>query len=106
MKIEMDSDLRELIKDGTSKRYHSIVTNRVLYNGLLRAYQVLEAVSSVAELKLYSFLHYEQLKYGYSGLSSVRLDNRYVHRLLFEEKEDLITLKLIEIDDTHYGNKK
>lgn len=42
----------------------------------------------------------------YSGLSSVRLDNRYVHRLLFEERDDHITLKLIEIDDTHYGNKK
>lgn len=42
----------------------------------------------------------------YSGLSSVRLDNRYVHRLLFEELDDSITLKLIEIDDTHYGNKK
>ena len=45
-------------------------------------------------------------RYLFSGLSSVRLDNRYVHRLLFEEKEDKITLKLIEIDDTHYGNKK
>ena len=45
-------------------------------------------------------------KYHFSGFSSVRLDNRYVHRLLFEEKEDKITLKLIEIDDTHYGNKK
>ena len=42
----------------------------------------------------------------YSGLSSVRLDNRYVHRLVFEELDDSITLKLIEIDDTHYGNKK
>ena len=42
----------------------------------------------------------------YSGLSSVRLDNRYVHRLLFEEIEDRIALRLIEIDDTHYGNKK
>ena len=42
----------------------------------------------------------------YSGYSSVRLDNRFVHRLIFEELEDRITLKLIEIDDTHYGNKK
>ena len=78
----------------------------MLYAGLLRAYQTMESVSSVEELKLFSYLHYEQLRYGYSGLSPVRLDNRYVHRLLFEEKQDRVTLKLIEIDDTHYGNKK
>ena len=64
----------------------------MLYAGLMRAYQIMESVSSVEELKLYSFLHYEQLRYGYSGLSSFRLDNRYVHRLLFEERDDKITL--------------
>lgn len=31
---------------------------------------------------------------------------RYVHRLLFTETEDGIEVELIEIDDTHYGNKK
>ena len=45
-------------------------------------------------------------RYQYSGYSSVRLSNRYVERLLFEEYEDHITLQLIEIDNTHYGNKK
>jgi Txe/YoeB family toxin of Txe-Axe toxin-antitoxin module len=64
------------------------------------------AAESVEDLKLASFLHYEKLKYSYSGYSSVRLSNSYVHRLIFEEKEDRITLKLIEIDETHYGNKK
>ena len=59
----------------------------------------------VAELSSFSYLHYEKLKYEYAGLSSVRLSNRFIHRLLFEELEDCITLKLIEIDDTHYGNK-
>jgi plasmid maintenance system killer protein len=106
MKIELDEDLKDLIETGDSKRYKDVARNRVLYAGLMRAYQTMEAVSSVEELKLYSFLHYEQLRYDFSGLSSVRLDNRYVHRLLFEEIEDRITLKLIEIDDTHYGNKK
>ena len=106
MKIEMDEDLRDLIETGESKRYKDVARNSVLYAGLMRAYQTMESVSSVEELKLYSFLHYEQLRFGYSGLSSARLDNRYVHRLLFEELGDKITLKLIEIDDTHYGNKK
>ena len=106
MKIEMDADLQELIETGQSIRYKQIAKNKVLYGGLMRAYQVMESVASIEALKTYSFLHYEQLKYEYSGKSSVRLDNRYVHRLIFEELEDKITLQLIEIDDTHYGNKK
>ena len=108
MRIEMDLALQELIqnREGTSKQYKSIANNSTLYSGLIRAYQVLESVDSVDELRVYSFLHYERLKYGYSGLSSVRLDNRYVHRLIFQEIDDYITLKLITIDDTHYGNKK
>lgn len=106
MKIELEENLKDLIETGESKRYKDVARNSVLYAGLMRAYQIMESVSSVEELKLYSFLHYEQLRYGYSGLSSVRLDNRYVHRLLFEERDDKITLKLIEIDETHYGNKK
>lgn len=106
MKIEMDSDLRELVETGYNQRYKAVARNGILYAGLMRAYQIMEAASSADELKLYSFMHYEKLRYQLSGLSSVRLDNRYVHRLLFEEKEDRITLKLIEIDDTHYGNKK
>lgn len=57
------------------------------------------------ELKRFSFLHYEQLRYEWSGLSSVRLSNRYVHRLIFREFEEGIKIELIKIDDTHYGNK-
>lgn len=108
MKIEMDSALQELIQSrkGTNKQYKSIANNNTLYAGLIRAYQVLESVDFVGELRVYSFLYYERLKHEYSGLSSVRLDNRYVHRLIFQEMDDYITLKLITIDDTHYGNKK
>lgn len=106
MIVEMDQDLRDLIKDGESAKYRKIAKNTTLFNGLIRAFQIMEAVNKVDELKLYSFLHYERLKYDLSGLSSVRLDNRYVHRLIFEELDDKITLKLIQIDDTHYGNKK
>ena len=108
MKIEMDLALKELIQNRvwTCRDYKSIANNNTLYNGLIRAYQVMESVECVDELRYYSFLHYERLKYEYSGFSSVRLNNRYVHRLIFEELKDTITLKLITIDDTHYGNKK
>ena len=62
-------------------------------------------VESLKELQQFSWLHYEKLKYGFSGLSSVRLSNRFVHRLLFKEQEDKLLIELIEINETHYGNK-
>ena len=106
MIIEMEQEILDLIKTGESVKYKTIARNSTLFKGLIRAFQIREAVNKVEELKLYSFLHYERLKYDLSGLSSVRLDNRYVHRLIFKELDDIITLKLIQIDATHYGNKK
>jgi hypothetical protein len=55
-------------------------------------------------LKEYSFLHYEKLKH--ISLSSVRIINGRVERLLFKETEDGIQISLIEINENHYGNKK
>ncbi len=106
MIIVAEGDLRELITTGSNRKYKDIVRNAKLFDGLMRAVKIMANAESLDEMKKYSFLHYEQLRYQYSGLSSVRLSNSYVHRLIFEEKEDKITLKLIEIDDTHYGNKK
>ena len=40
-----------------------------------------------------------------TGYSSVRLSNRFVHRLIFRETPDGLEVQLIDIDDTHYGNK-
>ena len=57
------------------------------------------------DLKQFSFLHYENLKYQKEPLSSVRLVNGMVERLLFSETEYGIEVKLLEIDSTHYGNK-
>ena len=61
-------------------------------------------VASITELSQFSFLHYEKLKHRPE--SSVRLVNGMVERLLFTETEDGIEVELIEIDSTHYGNKK
>lgn len=38
--------------------------------------------------------------------SSVRIDNGRVERLLFTEHEYGIEVRLIEIDSSHYGNKR
>lgn len=58
----------------------------------------------MSKLKDFSFLHYEQLKHV--SLSSVRIINGRVERLLFKETEDGIQISLIEINEDHYGNKK
>ena len=63
-------------------------------------------VDNASELSCFSFLKYEKLKHSYSGLSSVRIINSRVERLIFEETEDGLKITIIEIDDTHYGNKK
>lgn len=57
------------------------------------------------DLKQFSFLHYEKLRYQKEPLSSVRLVNGMVERLLFSETEDGIEVELLEIDSTLYGNK-
>lgn len=51
-----------------------------------------------------SFLHYEKL--ANDPRSSIRIVNGMVERLLFTETEDGVEVELIEIDSTHYGNKK
>ena len=105
MKVIAEGDLLELITTGKNRRYLSVSRNKALMTGLHKAVGIMMSVNNVRELASFSYLHYEQLKYGYSGKSSVRLSNRYVHRLIFEEKEDGLALILIEINDTHYGNK-
>ena len=106
MIVIAEGDLRELLLTGKNRRYKAIANNRELLDGLRRSVSYMIAANNVDDLKTASFLHYEKLKYSYSGISSVRLSNRYVHRLLFFEEGDKLTLKLIEIDDTHYGNKQ
>ena len=106
MKVLAEGDLKELLLTGKNRRYKNIANNKELFDGLKRAISYMIAAGNIEDIKAVSFLHYEKLRYSLSGYSSVRLSNRYIHRLIFIEEQDLITLKLITIDDTHYGNKK
>lgn len=100
-----DKGIRELIEQGKSKRYKKISKSPALLQGLLRAYSVMREVECTADLREHPFLHYEKLKYQNSGKSSVRIVNGRIERLIFRELEDGIIVELIEIDETHYGNK-
>ena len=107
MKIEYDDgDLKELIETGKNKKYKKIARVKALMEGLAKVYRILDQAPNVSLLSQFSFLKYEKLKYEYSGYSSVRIANGYVERVIFTEHEGGITIKLLKLDDSHYGNKK
>lgn len=86
------------------RKYKKICKDKKLVDGYIRAVNTMYNVESTEELKLFSFLHYEKLTKD--PRSSIRLVNGKVERLLFTETDDGIEVNLIEIDSTHYGNKK
>ena len=104
-----DFALSELYETGKTKdrKYKQICKNKKLIEGYIRVVSIMYDVDSTGDLKPFSFLHYEKLKYQRGEpKSSVRLVNGMVERLLFVETDDGIEVELIEIDSTHYGNKK
>ncbi|PNE24158.1 hypothetical protein BHU16_08595 [Tannerella sp. oral taxon 808] len=105
--VILDRDLDELLQTRRNKRYRKIERSKMLFDGLQRAIRLMRDVKIVDRLHEYSFLHYERLKHSaYRGKSSVRIANGAVERLIFTEHEDGIEVHIIELDDTHYGNKK
>ena len=109
MKVKFkDEALLELYETGKTKdkRYKGLCKNKKFVEGYTRVVKTMSGVDSTDELRFFSFLHYEKLKYQIEPLSSVRIVNGMVERLLFTETDDGIEVELIEIDSTHYGNKK
>ena len=104
IKVEIqDDDLRELILYGMNAgKYKRIARDKKFVKKLTDIYNLMKSVEHVSKLRDYSFLHYEQLRH--ISLSSVRIFNNRVERLLFRETGLEITL--IELNDDHYGNKK
>ena len=101
-----DTGIEELIKNGSSKKYKKIAKNKAFVEDLRVVYSILLSANKTADLAKYKSLHYEKLKYNMSGFSSVRISFTKVERLIFRELSDGVEIVLIEIDDTHYGNKK
>jgi plasmid maintenance system killer protein len=72
---------------------------------LATAYNYLRFSERASDLRSISFLHYEQLA-GTKGMSSIRVINGMVERILFREFDGGIRITVLSLDDTHYGNKK
>ena len=103
IKVEIqDDDLRELILYGMNAG--RIARDKKFVKKLTDIYNLMKSVEHVSKLRDYSFLHYEQLRH--ISLSSVRIFNNRVERLLFRETETGLEITLIELNDDHYGNKK
>ena len=103
--IFTDNALQELYETGKTRdnRYKKLCRSKSFVEDYIAVIDLMFSVEKVTDLKTYSYLHYEKLKYRPE--SSVRIDNGRVERLLFTEHEDGIEVRLIEIDTTHYGNK-
>ncbi len=103
-----DKALQELFEYGKTKdrRYAKYSKDGKFVAKLARQIHSIMAANSYQELRAKSSLHYEALRYSHSGLSSFRIGNEYVERVICRECKEYIELTLIEIDSTHYGNKK
>ena len=100
-----DTDLEELITTGRNSKYKKYTRNAKFMKALATAYNYLRMVDMANNLRAISFLHYEQLA-GTNGMSSIRVLNGMVERILFREYDGGIIITVLSLDDTHYGNKK
>ena len=100
-----DKDLEELITTGHNNKYKKYTRNARFMEALATAYYYLCFASSTNDLRSISYLHYEQLK-GTNGLSSIRVVNGMVERIVFREFESGIRITVLSLDNTHYGKKK
>ena len=100
-----DTDLEELITTGHNSKYKKYTRNAKFMKALATAYNYMRMVDVASDLRAISFLHYEQLA-GTNGMSSIRVVNGMVERILFREFDGGIKITVLSLDDTHYGNKK
>lgn len=101
-----DSSIEEVITHHTSndKRYRKLKSNASFWRDLDKVMAIIRSVTNVSELAYYSSLNYKHLRHDRSGQSSVRIGFTTKYRLIFEEFDGGIRIKLIEINE-HYGDK-
>lgn len=101
-----DKDLEYLLEGKEKGKYKKLAKDRKFLQKLIFAYDRMLEVERADDLAQFSFLHYEKLIGNRSGQSSVRVMNGRVERIIFTEHEGGITIKLIELNQEHYGNKR
>ncbi|MCR5454118.1 MAG: hypothetical protein K6F33_03930 [Bacteroidales bacterium] len=100
-----DKDLQLLLDGESSKKYKKLAKDVKFMERLGFVRILLENEENVSGLSRYSYLRYEKLRGNLSGFSSIRIMSSRIERLIFTEHEGGITIKLIELNQDHYGNK-
>ena len=98
-----DIDLENLVLAHRSRKYKKYQRDGKFLAALDKVYFLMQSEKDTLSLANYSFLHYEKLK-GV-GMSSVRVMNGRIERLLFHEYEEGVEISIIEMDNTHYGQR-
>ena len=99
-----DKDLERLVCDEDNRKYRKYIKDRKFRGKLKEVVLVMRNAERTRELRQYSYLHYEQLK-GTNGLSSVRVMNGRIERLIFREIDDGIEIQMLEMNNDHYGKE-
>lgn len=101
-----DDAIKSLIlsHSSTDKRYKKLKSNAGFLRNLDETMAIIRAAQNTSELKYFRRLNYEALKFEMQGLYSVRIGYTSKYRLIFEEFDGGIRIKLIEINE-HYGDK-
>ena len=101
-----DEELEALIRyhNSNDKRYKKLKSNATFLRDLDNVMAILRSVTNTSELRCFGKLHYEHLQRDLAGYSSVRIGFTSKYRLIFEEFDGGIRIKLIEINE-HYGDK-
>ena len=101
-----DEELEALIvyHKSNDKRYKKLKSNATFLKDLDAVMAIIRAATNTSELAYFGRLNYEKLSHDLSGLSSVRIGYKSKYRLIFEEFDGGILIKLIEINE-HYGDK-
>lgn len=104
--IFKDDALKELYETGAIKdrRYKKLARDKKFIRSYIQAVDIMLSAKDTSELTIYSHLHYEKLRHR--SESSIRIQNNRVERLLFTEHDGGVEVQLIEIDSSHYGNKR
>ncbi len=89
---------------GNNRKYRTLARDAKFMSALARVYRDMLASPSTSVLAKISYLHYEKLKHR--PLSSVRIMNGRIERLLFRETDEGLNITIIELNNDHYGNKK
>ncbi len=101
-----DKDLEELLDTGQNRKYKKYARDPIFMINLKLVYDILKTVDSTKELRQVGRLNYKHLEYEYKGQSSIRVMYKRVERILFAEYEDGIRINILQLDNTHYGNKR